>query len=136
MEIPKFLWLLDMKSEERKAYNKEWSRKYYLNNKDKVDTRNKRWKTENAEYYRKKLLWSRYKITPEDYDALVIGQRGECRICKVHQDTLKLNLHVDHDHTTGKVRGLLCENCNRGLGMFKDSAEILAKAIDYLNDNH
>lgn len=119
---------------DRKAYNKEWSRQYYLKNKDKVDARNKKWKTENTEYYRKKLLWTRYRLTPEDYDRMVLEQQGNCKICGIHQDDLKLNLHVDHCHTTGKIRGLLCENCNRGLGMFKDNQDLLQKAKEYLND--
>lgn len=122
-----------MTPEERKAYNKEWSRKYYLNNKDKVDTRNKNWKTENAEYARKKLLWSRYKITPEDYDKLLLTQEYKCRICSIHQEATAIKrLHVDHCHTTNKVRGLLCENCNRGLGMFQDNVVNLQQAIEYL----
>ena len=55
-----------------------------------------------------------------------------CAICKTHSDLLPRNLAVDHCHTTGKVRGLLCTNCNIGLGMLKDSSEILNLAIKYL----
>lgn len=51
----------------------------------------------------------------------------------IHQEELSRRLFVDHNHETKKVRGLLCTNCNAGLGMFKDSIEKLELAIDYLN---
>mgnify|MGYP001585018387 CR=1 FL=1 len=59
---------------------------------------------------------------------------GRCKICNVHQKELKHQLGVDHNHTTGKVRGLLCGSCNKGLGLFKDSIELLLKASYYLED--
>lgn len=53
---------------------------------------------------------------------------GPCEICGKHQDVLRL----DHDHSTGEMRGWLCTNCNRGLGYLKDSTEVLMKALAYL----
>lgn len=69
--------------------------------------------------------WERctYGVCKED-----LGEQV-CRICGSSK-----RLHIDHDHTTGKVRGLLCHYCNIGIGMFKDKQELLEKAIQYLKD--
>ena len=72
-------------------------------------------------------LRSKYGITVEDYERMHNEQGGVCVIC---QNADKLV--VDHDHITGKVRGLLCHNCNLGLGHFKDNALVLRMAIGYL----
>jgi hypothetical protein len=74
-------------------------------------------------------LKSRYGITPEDYDQMLKEQNGVCAICKVRK---KEKLHIDHDHKTGRVRGLLCGACNRALGLLKDNTDFLNKAIEYL----
>lgn len=60
------------------------------------------------------------------------AQAGCCAICGTHQDALKLTLAVDHNHDTGKVRGLLCNPCNAAIGRFKDSTSMLRAAIRYL----
>lgn len=79
-----------------------------------------------------------YGITLEDYNKMLEDQNGVCSICKksetsIHEKTNKLrNLAVDHCHETGKVRGLLCSKCNRGLGYFKDNVMNLIKAAKYL----
>lgn len=83
-----------------------------------------------------KMLKRNYGITPEQYDALHDAQNGLCAICgqpetKVMKG-IRCVLAVDHDHVTGKIRGLLCTRCNAGLGQFGDNIESLAKAIDYL----
>jgi hypothetical protein len=67
-----------------------------------------------------------YGLTAEDYAELVRTHDG-CAICQE-----KSKLGVDHNHTTGKVRGLLCQACNRGLGHFKDSPSLLEKAKEYV----
>ena len=80
---------------------------------------------------RKEALKKSYNMSLEDYDNLMKKQNNVCGICK---DTCVSGrrLAVDHCHTTGKIRGLLCCNCNRGLGLLKDSKERLAAAIAYL----
>lgn len=72
----------------------------------------------------------RYGVSPEEFDVMIKRQQGKCAIC------LKIDnkLHIDHCHTTGRVRGLLCGNCNRALGLLKDNTTFLAKAIEYLNN--
>lgn len=74
---------------------------------------------------------TRYGITEERYRELVAEQGGTCAICKEPSG----QLHIDHDHVTGRVRGLLCGTCNRGLGMFKDDADNLRSAITYLSEH-
>lgn len=80
-----------------------------------------------AEYYMKN-----YGLTPEEYDR-GWQEQGNCLIC---QTKLKggIQTHLDHCHTTGRHRGYLCTNCNRGLGHFQDSKEILLKAVEYLHE--
>jgi hypothetical protein len=76
----------------------------------------------------------RYDISRKNYLELCTKQDGKCAICGLAPNNVGRNysLHVDHDHKTGQVRGLVCINCNRGLGAFSDSPEILQRAIDYL----
>lgn len=73
-----------------------------------------------------------YGITMFEYNTIIEKQGFKCAICGIHENDLKNILFIDHCHVTGKVRGLLCQNCNTGLGMFKDNKEFLAKAIAYL----
>lgn len=80
--------------------------------------------------HRKKSRAKRYGMTLEQYDTLLIDQCGRCAICDVQ---LKVP-YVDHDHTSGAVRGLLCLSCNTGLGHFKDNAQRLARAIAYVDN--
>lgn len=74
----------------------------------------------------------KYGITSDEYNELFESQQGRCAICGGHQTEFKKRLHVDHDHDTGQVRGLLCGTCNTGLGMFRDNIDLLDKAIKYL----
>jgi hypothetical protein len=68
-----------------------------------------------------------------DFDRLYQIQQGRCKICKKHSTEFKRNLAVDHEHKSGIVRGLLCHNCNRGLGSFQEEKVLLREAIKYLN---
>jgi hypothetical protein len=77
-----------------------------------------------------------YGLSKEQYDLMLSEQNHSCYICGIKDiDCPKSVLHVDHDHSTGKIRGLLCHHCNTGLGHFKDNVELLQKAIEYLNLN-
>lgn len=73
-----------------------------------------------------------YGLTPDQYDELLASQEGRCAICRTETPGGKGGWHVDHDHATGKVRGLLCDNCNNGLGRFADDPIRIQRAIDYL----
>lgn len=73
-----------------------------------------------------------YKASPEEIAAMLVAQNGLCAICGEDFSTKAKGYHVDHCHTGGGVRGLLCLQCNAGLGMFKDSPDLLRAAIAYL----
>ena len=82
-------------------------------------------------------LKHKYNMTVEDYDYLWEQQNGVCAICgqeetMKHQNGKTTRLSVDHNHKTGKVRGLLCRKCNIVIGNAKDNIDILFKAIQYL----
>lgn len=76
-------------------------------------------------------LKKKYGITQQDYTLMLEQQGNACLICLTPAKTPS-HLHVDHNHDTGAVRGLLCPNCNVALGKFKDDPAVLAKAINYL----
>lgn len=73
-----------------------------------------------------------YNITQEEYERLLQSQGGVCKICKTHPSKLKLKLCVDHCHGTGRVRGLLCHNCNRAIGLLRDDLDTVLSATLYL----
>lgn len=73
----------------------------------------------------------RYGLTLEQYEAMFLAQDGKCAICR-SPDPRGDHWHIDHDHDTGRVRGILCGHCNPGLGYFGDDPERLAAAIQYL----
>ena len=83
---------------------------------------------------KKKITANKYGMTEDEYQNLILKQRGKCAICYGSNVTEGLPLFVDHDHKTGKVRGLLCKACNSGLGLFKDKETLLSKAIAYLQN--
>jgi hypothetical protein len=96
----------------------------------------KRWHAANREHVKKRmrrdLLRREYGLTEEAFQVLVEVQNNKCAICR--QDLGEgMNRCVDHDHVTGRVRGLLCRTCNLGLGYFKDSVQNLQSAQEYLN---
>lgn len=81
-----------------------------------------------AEWSRRKL----YGLTQDQYDDMIDAQDNRCAICR--KETAGKALHVDHDHETGRVRGLLCGPCNMGLGHFGDDVDRMADAIRYLKE--
>lgn len=95
----------------------------------------KAYKTE----YKDSDLQRRFGISLYDYGQMLLKQNGTCAICKGtyagHRNGEPKALAVDHDHATGKVRGLLCEACNQGLGKFQDSSKLLREAADYLEEH-
>lgn len=105
--------------------------------KECVKENTRTWRKANAE--QAKLLGRRrrlkaYGLTEKAYAALLAAQCGECAICRAPCAQFKRGepLHVDHDHETGQVRGLLCSPCNLTLGHFNDDPERLERAAEYL----
>lgn len=76
-------------------------------------------------------LKHKFGITTEDYQAMLVTQDGVCKTCLQPDPTGRL-LAVDHCHSTGKIRGLLCHNCNVSLGKINDSIPTLLRMLDYL----
>lgn len=125
--------------------NWRWKSKYISN----PDSREKRklymrkWMAEKREkdpsYEHDQTLHKQYKIRVEEYNSILEKQGGVCAICKeseksiAHTSNKVRNLTVDHCHITGKIRGILCSRCNRGLGFFRDNIENLTAAIKYLS---
>lgn len=111
----------------------------------KICTRkyNKEWRTKNADLRRDAAFKREYGIGLSDFNDLLSSQNHKCAICNnaeswrdYRNKDKPRNFCVDHDHKTGKVRGLLCGSCNVMLGRAKDSVELLQSAIDYLKENN
>ena len=94
-----------------------YQRHYYGENKAHIALRRRLWK---------------YKLTKEQFDTMFATQTGRCAICYGDLLSGTYGVAIDHDHATGKVRGLLCHPCNRGLGQFRDTAALLERATEYL----
>jgi len=110
---------------------REYQKKYYISNEDYRLKHVLKNKTQESKLKAKDTELKRiYGITLEEYNKVLEEQEGVCKICKCSDPVRRLA--VDHDHATGKVRGLLCNNCNRGLGHLKDDPKILTEAIKYL----
>ena len=88
--------------------------------------------TRTPERNKNAILKNRYGIDLADYNRMHDEQDGLCAICKRPEAMTGKSLAVDHDHTTGAVRGLLCVNCNQALGKFQDDTARLEAAIAYL----
>ena len=98
---------------------KENSRRYYLANKDRQKANG-----------RAAHLLRKYRLTVQEYDAMLSKQGGVCAICK--QPPSDRRFPVDHCHSSGEVRGILCDRCNRLIGQAGDDPEILLNAVAYL----
>lgn len=99
--------------------------------------RNKRWRDANPGAHRlayvKGHVRRKYGLSWEDYTRLFDRQKGECALCQSGHDLLEVGgLCVDHDHDTGKVRGLLCKGCNSALGALGDSVRAIRHVLAYL----
>ena len=126
---------------------REKHRKYYAENKTKVDAKNKKWAAENRERSRSnQARWHaenkgrrqqqsrdrRFGLALGEYDQMIVDQMGMCAICSREGNVGGIALAVDHCHNTGKVRGLLCNPCNTSIGLLGDDATLVLKAAAYL----
>lgn len=80
---------------------------------------------------RRYYVKSRYGITVEESEKMLADQDGKCAICDAQLSYADQTACIDHCHATGRVRGILCQHCNRGLGAFRDDPHILRQAADY-----
>jgi hypothetical protein len=127
---PNYLRLWRQKQDKKKRAL--YAKTYYETNKEQLSQKNKERHQRNPKAYRE-TRWRQNGIknfSYNDYLRLLNEQQGVCRIC----GDLMGSPHVDHNHETGKVRGLLCRHCNSALGLFKDNLTTIAKALDYLTE--
>lgn len=136
---------------ENKDKMKEWEIEYYKKNKKrilkrkkeaykknkgKILKRNKKWRGKNKDKIKESKLKRVYGISLEEYNKLLKKQGGVCAICR-NKETIKQNgkiidLGVDHNHKTKKVRELLCSKCNPALGNLNEDISLFYKCIEYL----
>lgn len=98
---------------------------------------NRTYAKKNAEFIKKRTrknnIRKLYGLTQEEFTKMSSAQDDKCAICFIHvSETKYSNLCIDHDHSTGDVRGLLCDTCNRAIGLLKDSADVLISAAQYV----
>ncbi|GAC1471517.1 MAG: hypothetical protein PVSMB7_23360 [Chloroflexota bacterium] len=92
-------------------------------------------KPRTPEEDRKRSLWYNYKITPERYEQLFRRQGRVCAVCR-QPPTMRRALAVDHEHTTGRVRELLCTKCNVALGLLGDNRYTIYSLLNYIDPTH
>jgi hypothetical protein len=106
--------------------------KFGTNGNGKLKSRCKDCQTKyNTQYHKEVFRFDRYGITKEAFTQMLDNQNHSCAICEIGIN--EKSSHIDHCHSTGKVRGVLCEKCNKGLGQFDDNVNYLSNAIKYLN---
>lgn len=118
----------------------ERARKHYKDTPREHHTAiNRKWRAENAEYSKQRArelhLLTTYGLSIDDYNAMLESQGGACAICRRKPEQVKSKvsvLVVDHCHSSGKVRALLCYTCNYGLGQFADNPDLLKAATAYI----
>jgi hypothetical protein len=134
LRMSKWLKNNPAKREKNRLKNNEWRK----NNREKYNQSMNDWRANNPDKVVRYKLKKRYGLTPEQYTQMSFDQNGCCSICGQPESAINVGtnkvqkLAVDHCHKTGKVRALLCMDCNRGLGKFKDDPKRLQGAIDYL----
>jgi hypothetical protein len=123
-------------SEEIRARSAAAHKRWHSQNKEYANAYRRRWAAENpekAEAQRQRKRLRRYGLTIEQYDDIVCRQNNRCGVCRCSLAEIESKrIHIDHCHVTGRVRGVLCEQCNLGIGKFKENAEALARAAEYL----
>ena len=136
-----------LENETRAEYKRRWQRenkdkarisrdRYLKKNRGVIAQRTREWRENNPQKLKElRPHWHRktlYGITREEYEKKMIDQDGKCAICSHLPKKDQKKLCVDHCHSTGLFRGLLCQSCNRGIGLIGENKATLIKAIEYL----
>lgn len=119
----------------RKAYKKQWNEQNQAVITARQRARYKADPEKYSTYFRNRYVIRTYGITQQQYEEMFQQQGGVCGICGSQPDIERhgiSRLAIDHCHSTGKIRGLLCNNCNAGMGLIGDTAEHLKAALAYL----
>lgn len=111
----------DLPEEDRRAYHNAVQARYIAKDRNYY-----------LRYKRSKHMSAKYGITIEQFDAMVVAQNDRCGICGTDDPSGRGTWHIDHERGTNNVRGLLCMNCNVGIGHLQHSPTILTAAITYL----
>lgn len=111
---------------------KEYNRRYTQMYPERRAAQNKKFRAANPTYEQDRKRKHKYGVTPTDFQMMLDSQSGGCAICKKPVDR---SGHLDHCHRTGKVRGILCSNCNRGIGHMQECPTILMSAIEYIKEH-
>lgn len=106
----------------RKCYHSKWMNDWYSRTKD----------TRKYDHWRERNLKAKFKLTIKEYETMLATQNGVCKICK--RPPKNKRLAVDHDHTTGNIRGLLCGPCNTALSHVEETSQFSIGARAYLNE--
>lgn len=104
------------------------AKKHYQDNKEEISKKSKIYREKTKDKAKNRALLRKYNITLQQFNNMVKLQDNKCNICK-NQLEIK---HIDHCHKTNKIRGILCPNCNTGIGQLKENEEILLNAIEYI----
>ena len=110
-------------------YQIRWVKK----NREKVDVYHQNYKNKHSDRLKSKDLKRRLGITLDDKNRMIEKQNSRCYVCDKKLEFSQCC--VDHDHNTGKIRKILCTNCNKGLGIFKDDVKLLEKLVLYLKEH-
>ena len=124
------------------VYQRPFRKQYHKKNREKIIKKATQWNKTNKDKRKKQRCYdlevrrnyerrSKYGLSPEQYKQMWEEQRGKCALPSCGKDIA----HVDHDHITGIVRGLLCQTCNGALGLFYDNSALMRNAADYI-DKH
>ncbi len=120
--------------EQRSKYGRQWGKKNQIKISEQAKLPQNRRRSRNTE------LRITYGIDHDEYDRMLASQHGTCAVCNSLPKAFRAGgvpyLFVDHDHMSGRVRGLLCRNCNFALGFARDDVVMLTNLIDYLNANN
>lgn len=111
-----------------KDCNNSWTRQWYSNNNEEIKSKY------SYEKNKDRKLKKAFGIGYQEYLNMLSAQQGSCGICGT-KDSGARSFHVDHCHDTGKIRGLLCGNCNSGIGSLRDDIGLLKRAIEYLENS-
>jgi len=126
-------WHLENKEKHRKA-----NREYMYKHRARFNKVSRDWYKKNKSESRKRVIKKKYGLDVIEYEKLVLAQKNLCAICK-NSERVKFKgrlkeLAVDHNHRTGKVRGLLCHSCNLAIGALLDNPDLFRKAAEYLEN--
>jgi len=115
----------------RKSYFKNilTAKKYRQKNKDRIKNYMKDYRKKNVNHFQNNFRKHKYGLSENEFNEMLLNQGGMCAICGFNKNFPA----VDHNHVTGRVRGLLCGACNKGIGHLKEDVLVMEKAIKYLN---